>query len=150
MPCHVHPHVSLCVDKLFSLLPLLILSHHILGTTRGSPRTAVLNCALSYAIKIIVRKQRRRKPYRFIPWRFQGLESLKPSYGFPSTHAIFYAGYFFDTPTIYTFTLMLTGSYSRVVYQHHTLWEVHSSIVLALLSKVLRSWIQGFSSWYDD
>lgn len=130
-----------CIDKFFSSLPLMILSCHLLLEVSGYcqtqvVRTAILGYALSSAIKSAVRRERRVKSYSFVPWKLiQRLECLKSNYGFPSNHAVFYTCYFLCVPSVSTFVLMLAGSYSRVLYQHHTPWEVHSSIALTLLTK---------------
>jgi hypothetical protein len=136
-----------CIDRLFSTLPLLLFSYHFLleaaaGCQFQIVRTAVLNCILSSIIKSVVRQERRKKSCNFVSWKLiQRFECLKSNYGFPSTHAIFYAGYFFDVPTTSTLFLMLAGCSSRVIYQHHTAREVCSSIALALFLKILSSWV---------
>jgi len=131
------------LDKFFSALPLFLISFYFLKafTDLNSYKIVkflLFGAVFSSLLKLLIRKKRRQKSFVFIPWQASDkLRKLNISYGFPSSHTVFYASYFFIKPSCVTVILLLLGTFFRIFYQHHTRYEVLCSIlVTAMLYKI--------------
>jgi len=58
-------------------------------------------------------------------------------YSLPSTHSMFYFGYFFETGTWYSLAMALICPALRIVNSHHSMFEIFCSLAISCVVHAL-------------
>ncbi|ORD98884.1 hypothetical protein A0H76_1782 [Hepatospora eriocheir] len=126
-------------DKIFSVLPFIILFFHLIKTFYNRDILYILphiiyTYTVSFLFKVLFKKNRRSKTYEFKEWKIPKLfKQLKVHYGFPSSHTMFFLKYYLLNPNLINFVILTLGCFSRVYYQHHTKREIVYTILFVLI-----------------
>ena len=137
-------------DKIFSMLPLVIICYHAFAAVSNSEHVSCLaNIVFTYIqgvfLKLLFRRERRQKSYEYRPVIFtRRLHRLKTHYGFPSSHSMFYFQYALQRPSVFSAALFICGSLLRILCEHHTRSEVLFGCLVVLATKIIYRIIVAF------
>lgn len=130
------------IDKIFSMLPAVIISYHAFAAIYGTEHISCLaNIIFTYIqgviLKLLFRRERKRKSYEYKPIIFtERFHRLKTHYGFPSSHSMFYFQYALDRPSILSLVLFICGASLRIFCEHHRRSEVFFGCLIVLITKI--------------